>query len=184
MDPKRHLLICGEIGVGKSTLIRRLLVHSRRPLAGFFTKRIPTLDGDGLSPVYIHPAAQSVQERSYGPENLVGRCGGGGIFRYPEAFDTLGVKLLYADAGDLILMDELGFLENEAEKFRCGVLRALDGEIPVLAAVKSRDTEFLEKVRNHPNAEVFRITKQNRDSLYPLLLPRILEWNRRVDDMD
>ena len=30
---KRHLLICGERGVGKSTLIRRLLEHSTRDLS-------------------------------------------------------------------------------------------------------------------------------------------------------
>ena len=37
---KRHLLICGERGVGKSTLIRRLLEHSTREVGGFVTKRL------------------------------------------------------------------------------------------------------------------------------------------------
>ena len=32
---KRHLLICGERGVGKSTLIHRLLEHSTREVGGF-----------------------------------------------------------------------------------------------------------------------------------------------------
>ena len=36
---RRHLLICGERGVGKSTLIRRLLKHSTREVGGFVTKR-------------------------------------------------------------------------------------------------------------------------------------------------
>ena len=184
MYQKRHVLICGEVGVGKSTLIHRLLALNKLPLAGFITKRIPTLGEDGLFPVYIHPAAQSMLKRSYGPENLIGKCDRIRSFQYPKVFDELGVKLLDATDDNLILMDELGFMENEAEKFRFGVLKALDGEIPVLAAVKSRETDFLEKVRNHPNAEVFRITEQNRDSLYPLLLSQILEWNRRTGNMD
>ena len=40
---KRHLLICGERGVGKSTLIRRLLEHSTREVGGFVTKRLLSL---------------------------------------------------------------------------------------------------------------------------------------------
>ena len=41
---KRHLLICGERGVGKSTLIRRLLEHSTLEVGGFVTKRLPVAD--------------------------------------------------------------------------------------------------------------------------------------------
>ena len=43
-----------------------------------------------------------------------------------------------------------------------------DGDITVIAAVKSShpNSEFLEKVRNHKNADIYRITKENRDSLY------------------
>ena len=41
---KRHLLICGERGVGKSTLIRRLLEKNMREVGGFVTKRLPVAD--------------------------------------------------------------------------------------------------------------------------------------------
>lgn len=44
----RHLLICGERGVGKSTLIRRLLEHSTREVGGFVTKRLPVADENGF----------------------------------------------------------------------------------------------------------------------------------------
>ena len=174
-----HLLICGDVGVGKSTLIGRLLEHSTRPLCGFATKRIPVPGADGLCPVYLHPAARAVSERTYGRDNLIGKCDRRHSLRFPRVFDTLGVELLRAPEDGLILMDELGFLENDAARFREAVLRALDGSIPVLAAVKSRDTEFLRSVKAHPNAELVSITEQNRDGLYELLLPKILKWNRK-----
>ena len=173
----RHLLICGAVGVGKSTLIARLLEHSSRPLYGFATKRIPTPDEDGLCSVYLHPAAQRAEDRTYGVTNRVGRCDGRRAIRCPQVFDTLGVALLRAPENGLILMDELGFLENDAAKFRAAVLRTLDGETPVLAAVKSRDTDFLRAVKAHPNAELAEITPENRNALYRQLLPKILEWN-------
>ena len=38
---EKHILICGERGVGKSTLIRRLLAESTLPVGGFVTRRLP-----------------------------------------------------------------------------------------------------------------------------------------------
>ena len=47
---EKHILICGERGVGKSTLIRRLLAESTLPVGGFVTRRLPQADGDGMFP--------------------------------------------------------------------------------------------------------------------------------------
>ena len=54
---EKHILICGERGVGKSTLIRRLLAESTLPVGGFVTRRLPQADGDGMFPIYLHAAA-------------------------------------------------------------------------------------------------------------------------------
>lgn len=51
---EKHILICGERGVGKSTLIRRLLAESTLPIGGFVTRRLPQADGDGMFPIYLH----------------------------------------------------------------------------------------------------------------------------------
>ena len=71
-------------------------------------------------------------------------------------------------------MDELGFFESKADRFTAAVLEALAGDIPVIAAVKSRtDVPFLNAVRAAPQAEVFHITAENRDALLAALLPRM-----------
>ena len=73
-------------------------------------------------------------------------------------------------------MDELGFFEAQAESFTDAVLAALSGDIPVIAAVKSRtDIPFLNAVRAAPRAEVLSITPSNRDELFERLLPRMRE---------
>ena len=77
----------------------------------------------------------------------------------------------------MIVMDELGFLESEAKAFRAAVLGVLDGEVPVLAAVKDRmDVPFLHQVCAHPRAEVVPIDTQNRDALFHRLLPIVKSW--------
>jgi nucleoside-triphosphatase len=171
----RHVLICGDVGAGKSTLIEKLLRESSRPVYGFITKKA-SADENGLSPVYIHAA--NAEERFYTAENLIGYCSGKGSRGCPQVFDTMGLRLLEAPSGGILRMDELGFMESEAHAFCAAVLRALDGDIPVLAAVKSKETPFLLAVRAHPNAQAYWITRDNRDALYAQLLPVILGWNR------
>ena len=170
------ILICGPRGVGKSTLIRRLTALYPGPVSGFVTKRETVADDEGLFPIYIHPAACPEARRQYGPENLIGRCDSRRSVRYPEAFDRLGPPLL--TSGGLLVMDELGFLENDAHRFQAAVLAALDGSTPVLAAVKPKDTDFLRRVRQHPCGEVFYITPESREALYQRLRSRILQWNK------
>lgn len=117
---EKHILICGERGVGKSTLIRRLLAESTLPAGGFVTRRLPQADGDGMFPIYLHAAALPPEERPYDPEHLVGTCDSRRSIRYPEVFDRLGPPLL--TSGGLLVMDELGFLENDAHRFQAAVL--------------------------------------------------------------
>ena len=160
----KHILILGDRGAGKSTLIRRLLKLTSLPLFGFFTKKEDTFPYS----VYLWPA--------YAPENKVVavtfRCTSHNVNL--KAFNELGAQSISRAEGNrgLIVMDELGFLESKASVFTESVLKALDGDIPILAAVKNRsEVPFLEAVLKHPKAQVFIITSENREDLYKELAP-------------
>lgn len=169
---KKHIFLVGERGVGKSTLIRRLLEHTKRPVCGFITKSLEA-DADGFHPIYIHPADQAVDERAYTPDNLIGTCDTKIHNINISAFDTFGVEYLSNLLPDgIVLMDELGFMEAKSEAFTAKVLEVLGGDLPVLAAVKARtDIPFLVTVRAHPDAELFYVTPENRDELFETILP-------------
>ena len=169
-------MICGERGVGKSTLIEKLLEASGRPRYGFITKMRPA-GPDGFHPIYIHPAGQRLAERTYTEANIIGTCDSRTHRPRSDVFDTLGVAYIrHARPDGIIVMDELGFFEARAEAFTAAVLQALAGDVPVIAAVKDRtDVPFLNAVRAMPKAEVHHITPQNRDMLFELLLPRMKE---------
>ncbi len=157
------IIISGDIGAGKSTLIQRLLRLNGKSLFGFITKKcLP--DETGMCKVYMHPIGQ---ERQYSKENLIGECNAVYSIKYPEVFDTLGVRLVNCDAGGLLVMDELGFMENDAPDFQKAVLRALDNQdISVLAAAKSRDTDFLRKVKQHSGVYHFELKQETRESVF------------------
>ncbi len=178
---KKHILICGEKGVGKSTLIRRLVEEAQLTVGGFCTKMDENA-GEVMHPIYIYPAALPMDQRQRGVENLVGRCGNFGRQKeiFPEVFDALGTAYLQnTRVCQVIVMDELGFMESEAQSFRAAVLHVLDGDVPVLAAVKDRmDVEFLRQVCAHPRAEVVPIDPENREALYRTLLPVVSGWKK------
>ena len=160
-----HTLIVGAPGVGKSTLISRLARELGAPLFGFETKKEDSLSDPQLgSPIYIYEAGQ---ERRRGEENLVGYCLNQKPAPRKEAFDRFAAKLRApVPAGAVVVLDELGTMKARSEEFCAAVLALLDGDAPVIAAVKHKDTPFLNRVRSHPNCRCFHITAENREQMY------------------
>ena len=160
-----HALIVGPRGVGKSTLIRRVLKTLDRPLFGFETKKETGLEDPVKgSPIYIYDAGTEHVQKE---DNLVGHCKNHHFASMTEAFDRYAPKLTaQVPEGCIVKMDEIGFMEGRSEKFCAAVMGLLDGDVPVIAAVKDKEFPFLETVRSHPNARCFHITQENRDALY------------------
>ena len=160
----RHIILNGRNGVGKSTLIRALLEAIPLPVYGVITKK--ETDGDGTSSVYIHTYGA---KRSYTPENRIGLCGSESHTAFPDAFDRFADSMVFPDDG-VIVFDELGFMETDALRFTESVLHTLDSAPLVIAAVRDKQTPFLDAVRSHPRADVYPINEENRDSLRESLL--------------
>lgn len=161
---KKHIVIAGHRQVGKSTLLNKLLAEYDGPLYGFRTASGASMK-PGYRSFFMHAA--NCPEKTESEENHIGDGNGVDHSFYTDVFDNYGVKCLEAEPDGIIIMDELGFMENEAEKFKAKVLECLDGDIPVIATAKDgMDTEFLNAVLNHPNADVYHIDKENRDELY------------------
>ena len=159
-----HALIVGARGVGKSTLIRRVVEDLGQPVFGFETKKEDSLAQPGKgSPVYIYKAGEEHRQTE---DNLVGWCEYKCLDTRVAGFDRFSAHLLApVPAGQVVVMDEIGVMESSSGEFCRAVLRLLDGEAPVIAAVKDKDTPFLEQVRRHPNCRCFHITPENRETL-------------------
>lgn len=169
-----HTLIVGARQVGKSTLINKVIAELGCTICGFETKKEDALADEVYgSPVYIYKAGR-VHEQT--DDNLLGYCKG----KHPEvienAFDRAAHLISEAETtGDLIKMDEIGFMESSSEIFCGEIMRCLDGSRPVIAAVKHNDTPFLDSVRSHPNCRCFFINAENRDELFPEVLQFVRE---------
>ena len=164
-----HALIVGDRGVGKSTLIRRCLKELNHPVFGLETKKEEHLEDPVRGcPIYIYDAGKPhVQTR----ENLIGYHKERDFPAITAAFDRYAPRLLEIPPADAVVeLDEVGFLEAKSAAFCQAVLHLLDGDRPVIAAVKNREHPFLDTVRSHPKARCFSITAENRDALYEEVL--------------
>lgn len=161
---EKHIVIAGKRKMGKTTLVNRLIAVCDKPIYGFITDYGKSLR-PGYRSFFMHPAG--ITERFESEANHIGDGNGVNHYKYPDTFDNYGVQCLEAKPDGIIVMDELGFMELDAHKFCNKVLELLDGDIPVIATAKAgHDCDFLNSILEHPNAKVFYIDQENRDSIY------------------
>lgn len=173
----KHIIICGERQVGKSTLIAKLQSELTVPVYGVITKIMRKRE-DGFHEIYMFRPDD--RERRISEANHLADSDSVTRKVSPALFETMGVELIReARPGGVIILDELGFMEASAPEFCRAVLSAFDGDIPILAAVKQgfENVDFLNKIKAHPKADLYMIDRNNRDALYEALLPRVREWN-------
>ena len=164
-----HIFLTGRTQIGKSTLIKNYIAAKGLTPCGF-ASIWGTPAEDGGRRLYLHPYGKIGENTE---ENLLARFlpDSPSATRFSKVFDTLGAELLKPCAGaDVLVMDELGFLESDSPVFQAAVLSALDGPLPVLGVIKPRSTPFLDAVRTHPNVKVLEVTPETRDDLLQQLL--------------
>jgi nucleoside-triphosphatase len=167
-----HLFLTGDIQVGKSTIISHVVAEIGVPVSGF---RTVTVAGEnGKSDIFLIPAAGTL-DNCTSTSHLAHRTPGQLPEVHPDVFLSCGVPLLACCSGPLILMDELGWMENSSFLFQDAVFSVLDGTIPVLGVVRDRRLPFLNAVRVHPNVEIFVITRENRGEMQDVVLRLIKE---------
>ena len=159
-NKKRHLFFTGEKGVGKSTLLKKLLESQEGRAGGFLTVKSTAVFPGRVSLHLLCLVGREVPT----VENFLCFCPPSGDAAAAERFDRLGCAAL-ARGGDLLVMDELGPAEARAEAFQWAVKEALDGSVPVLGVLQKADSLLYRLVSSHPNVCLVEVTKKNRDDL-------------------
>lgn len=152
-----HLFLTGEIQVGKSTLLHRYLAEKDCRVGGFHTV---WRDSEHRT-LHLLPYAGGICLA----ENCIAERVSGKLTPHPEVFDRIGPALLDLPC-DILVMDELGFLESESYGFQAAVLTALNSNTPIVGVIKPRHTDFLDKVRSHRCVRIVEVTIENRNALF------------------
>jgi nucleoside-triphosphatase len=160
----KHIFLTGDMQIGKSTVILKTLQLLNVKFGGFRTY----FGADRSNPNRCLYMSSASLPAKYDESSVVARftpVSPPEIF--PERFNALGVEYIKEalKTADLIVMDELGNLENTALRFQNAVLDTLNGDVPILGVIKLSATGWVDKIRNHPKVELVHVDKENRDAL-------------------
>ncbi|XP_010266192.1 PREDICTED: cancer-related nucleoside-triphosphatase homolog isoform X2 [Nelumbo nucifera] len=174
--PGKCFLVTGPPGVGKTTLVMRVLerIRTTNPnlkVQGFYTREVRQgTERVGFEVVTLDgrkgPLASTTNSS---PESL--RWPNVGKYRVDVAsFELLALpELQIKEDTDLFIIDEVGKMELYSSSFFPAVLKVLESNIPVLATIPipkfGRDIPGVARLRNHPGATIFTLNPSNRDTM-------------------
>jgi nucleoside-triphosphatase len=170
---RKNLFVTGQPGIGKTTLIERVLDALDVDAGGFYTAAILE-EGRrvGFSIVGLHGGSGVLAHVDHEGPFRVGKYG-----VKPEDLERVGVPSIReaVEHSRLVVMDEIGRMELCSPAFQEAVGHALDSATPVLGTLQDRKNVFLDSIRARPDVEVVRVSAGNRECLVPVLRDRVME---------
>ncbi|WP_454053023.1 nucleoside-triphosphatase [Clostridium sp. Marseille-Q7071] len=167
-----NLFLTAPSGTGKSTVIKKVLYELNISIGGFQVERC--LDNEGN--IYFDMISFKDKKRN----NIIGKCAKS---KKPipnlYTFETKGVEILNTslENSDLIVLDEVGFLEENAENFKSSIIKVLDSNKIVLGVLKEFDSPFLNELRNRKDISIVKVTLDNRNYIASHILDILKNWN-------
>jgi len=166
-----NLFVTGRPGVGKTTLILKVLERLGTDAGGFFTREIR--EGGRRLGFTIADLGGDTGVLAHVDQKSLYRVGKYGVNR--RDLERVGVPAIEraVEGSSLVVMDEIGRMELCSPAFRSAVEKALDSPRTVFGTIQDRRNQFLDSVRARPDVTVLRVTVENRDALAGQLVERI-----------
>ncbi len=157
------ILLTGEPGCGKTTLIHRVLEQMGCPAGGFTTREIREAGvRQGFMIVTLDGEEGRLADISF--ENVL-RVGHYGVdLAAVERVAVASIRRAMSDKR-LIVIDEIGPMEMLSPEFRNVVSEALNSDCVVLGAIVKRKMPFSDGIKVRPDVTVIEVTADNREAL-------------------
>jgi nucleoside-triphosphatase len=176
---RKNILIEGVPGSGKTTLVRTIahILRDLRP-AGFYTAEIH-ISGirQGFELVSVSGERRILAHITIKSPQRVGKYGVD-----IDGFEEFCTALRLGDPiHPLIIIDEIGKMECMSMQFRQMVEQALISDRIVLATIALKGDRFIEGIRQRDDVELVTLSRQNRDMLPDLIIPKIRKMVKETD---
>ncbi len=175
-----NLLLTGRPGIGKTTVIRRVL------------ERLPPIRLGGFTTAEIRGPHGRLGFRATalgGPEIVLAHVEQAGPYRVGAygvdiaTFERVILPFLDPRREDveLFVVDEIGKMECFSALFQARVRQLLDDPRPVLGSVALRGPALIEEVHRRPDVERVEVTPSNRAGLPEVIAARLQRWLRGME---
>jgi len=139
---KKHFLITGNRGIGKTTLFLKL----KERLCNSDEQMVP-----GITTYVIQQERVKLRDNITGEEVDIGMFQNSWMETVASGFQGLGARTLSkaidCREADWFTIDEIGFLESKIEEFKEGIRQVFD-EKHVLAVIRKQELPFLNELKN------------------------------------
>jgi nucleoside-triphosphatase len=167
-----RILLEGRPGCGKTTLVRRIVAVLREhdvAVAGFTTEEIR----EAGKRVGFAIETVGGERDTLAHVDLPGppRVGKYGVDL--DALEGLAVPVLRAEAGTLVVIDELGKMELASQRFGDAVEELFASPADVVATVHVYRHPLTDALKARPDIERLQVTAANRDDLARVLLRKL-----------
>jgi nucleoside-triphosphatase len=163
-----NILVTGDPGVGKTTLIVKLAgqLKDLNPV-GFYTHEIRR-DGrrTGFELVALNGARQVLSHVDIESRSRVGKYG----------VDVAGFERFLDDldwSGSLFIVDEIGKMECLSSQFQELITEVLDSDSIVVATIARKGPRFISDIGHRDDCVLVEVTRTNRDTLLSQILKRV-----------
>jgi nucleoside-triphosphatase len=159
----KRILLTGRPGIGKTTVVRKVADLLRGAASGFYTDEVRDDNGQriGFQVTSLEGKRGELACKDPGPGPRVGS------YRVNvQAFEKIALPTMEAEAGRVLLIDEIGKMECCSGAFVRRVERAFDADNPILATIPLRGgDDFIDGIRRRQDVETVLITRENREAL-------------------
>lgn len=156
----KNILITGNPGVGKTTLIKNVISKFNISVGGFYTSEIRNLEGKRLGFKII---SLDGKEDVMASVDIISRYR---ISKYgvnTEVIDRIGVVAIRnaIKSKDIIVIDEIGRMELFSKEFANVTNEALNSTKIVLGTITAKNTNFTKKIKERDDTEIIKLTRAN-----------------------
>ena len=158
---KENILVRGEPGVGKTTLMQKIAARFNGAKGGFYTEEMRER-GERVG----------FKIKSFdGREGLLAHVGVFSNYRVGRYFvnihdlDDIAVNSILSSLdSDIIFIDEIGKMELFSERFRQAVLMALETR-KVVGTLKASSDEFSSRIAEREDTRIFELDRGKMENL-------------------
>lgn len=165
---KRKIFIEGEIKSGKSYVLNSVLNKLNLKYGGFLT-----------FPFYQNSlrVGFKIKDMLTQEEEICAiHNSDGNLIIFKESFDDLGIRALdnALKNSELIVMDELGFMEEVSIKFKNKVKDVLNSDKNVICVIKEKKGEFLNEISSM--GRVYKVLDKDKEKIIDMIVEEVKNW--------
>ena len=167
----KNILFTGVPGVGKSTIIAKIVQRLDRPKTGFYTEEIraggrrvgfgiTTLDGKHGTLAHIDIPGRI----------RVGRYG----VNLPDIDQIAVPSMIFANDDTVVIVDEIGKMECFSDLFKQTLIKVMDSTNTVVGSISLKGDAFIGNLKKRPDTLLISVNKGNRDKLVEKFFARMI----------